>query len=171
MCNSIGHGHGERGDAVAGEKEEPGPLAQKLRKLWETKIDPRTGRPYSFSQIARAICEKHNDPDAITGNYIGRLMNPDRRIEPSMTKLRMLADFFDVPLSHLVDAEQWSDEDLNLLLVARRSPAIRSIAFRASELSEESLAAFESILKHMEAADQQLRAQDDSSRGGRRAGR
>ncbi|QYN41068.1 helix-turn-helix domain-containing protein (plasmid) [Pseudonocardia sp. DSM 110487] len=143
------------------DEEDPGPLAQKLRKLWQATVNPQTGKPYSYEAIAKSICEAHDDPRAISASYIGRLMN-SRRDDPGVKRLGLLAEWFGVPLSHLLDAEQWTDEDLELLLAARRSPQIRSIAFRAEKLSDSSRAAVEAILKHMEAADDRLQSRDDA---------
>lgn len=147
-------------------EEDPGLLAHKLRRLRAATINPETGKPFSYEAIARSICESQGDPRAISGSYIWQLTN-SRKDDPGVKKLGMLAEFFGVSPSYLIDGEQWAHLEPDIeLLQALRNPKIRSIAFRASSASDSSLNAVDALLKHIEDAERGLQGGSDNESPG-----
>lgn len=112
-------------------------LAEKLDHLFAT-VHPAKGE-YTHQQVAEAI-EAAGGP-TISATYLWQLRN-GKRDNPTMRHLEALSAFFGVPPTYFFDDEAAARIDAELqLLASMRDASVRQLAFRASGLSEDSLAA------------------------------
>ncbi|GAB3897852.1 helix-turn-helix domain-containing protein [Kibdelosporangium lantanae] len=116
----------------------PGSLAAKVDRLFRT-VHPRTGREYSFEEVAEAIRESGGP--TISATYLWQLRK-GLRDNPTKRHLEALAKFFGVPPAYFFDDEAAERIDAELALVAAlRDASVRQIALRTAGLSPKSLGA------------------------------
>jgi transcriptional regulator with XRE-family HTH domain len=126
-----------------GSAPEPGGLAHKLDRLFET-MRPSPAREYTHDEVARAIAAAGGP--TISGTYVWQLRS-GRRDNPTKRHLEALATFFGVAPAYFFDDERAEVIDRQLdLAVAMRDAKVRTVALRASGLSTESIDAVLSML-------------------------
>jgi transcriptional regulator with XRE-family HTH domain len=120
-----------------------GVIAERLNHLWDT-CQP-LGRPYTLKEVTDGINEEAGE-QIISVQYLSQLRNGDRT-EPAYSKLVAITRFFGVPAGYFSDDETFrrTDEELGLLM-AMRDTGVRSLALRATGLSDSSLALISALI-------------------------
>ncbi|WP_043779147.1 helix-turn-helix domain-containing protein [Amycolatopsis rifamycinica] len=134
-------------------QEEPEPqspagdertLAAKIDHLFRT-VRPRSGKEYSFEEVAEAI--RGGDGATISATYLWQLRKGVRD-NPTRRHLEALARFFGVPPAYFFDESTATQVDAELaLLAALRDASVRQIALRASGLSPKTLNAITQMVE------------------------
>lgn len=136
-------------------------LAEKLDHLFAT-VHPAKGE-YTHQQVAEAI-DAAGGP-TISATYLWQLRN-GKRDNPTMRHLEALSAFFGVPPTYFFDDEAAARIDAELqLLASMRDASVRQLAFRASGLSEDSLAAIADMVDRVRRLEG-LPDNPDMSKGG-----
>lgn len=120
-------------------------LAEQLRILFEAVQHPQ-GRPYTLQEVSDA-----------TGISLGTIshMRKGRIVNPQLHTLRVLCDFFGVTLRYF---ESKTPEECYIALSGsgeEMPPALAEIAHRASGLSEQAQRDILTLVKWVQAAEQQ----------------
>ena len=128
-----------------GESADPGVLAQRLDRLFQT-VHPAGRGPYSHAEVASAVNEAAGEK-VLSAVYIWQLRKGERT-NPGYAKLKALADFFGVPTAYFsAETVEQNDEQLRLL-AALRDQGVRQVALRASGLSATTLAAILGVVEN-----------------------
>jgi transcriptional regulator with XRE-family HTH domain len=127
------------------------PVAEQLRLLFETILHP-DGRPYTLSEVS--------EQTGISLATISQLRNGKIK-NPQLGTLRSLCQFFGVPLRYF--ETRAVEECYAILAEDRGQPTleINEIAFRATSLSPKSQRDILTIIKWVQAAEQQRQASSD----------
>ncbi|MGW3967070.1 helix-turn-helix domain-containing protein [Amycolatopsis sp. NPDC005003] len=119
-------------------------LAAKIDHLFRT-VRPRSGKEYSFEEVAEAI--RGSDGATISATYLWQLRKGVRD-NPTRRHLEALARFFGVPPAYFFDESTATQVDAELALVAAlRDASVRQIALRASGLSPKTLNAITQLVE------------------------
>ncbi|MFF1611531.1 helix-turn-helix domain-containing protein [Amycolatopsis sp. NPDC058278] len=119
-------------------------LAAKIDHLFRT-VRPRSGKEYSFEEVAEAI--RGSDGASISATYLWQLRK-GARDNPTRRHLEALARFFGVPPAYFFDESTATQVDAELaLLAALRDASVRQIALRASGLSPKTLSAITQLVE------------------------
>ncbi|WIX93373.1 helix-turn-helix domain-containing protein [Amycolatopsis sp. DG1A-15b] len=119
-------------------------LAAKIDHLFRT-VRPRSGKEYSFEEVAEAI--RGSDGASISATYLWQLRKGVRD-NPTRRHLEALARFFGVPPAYFFDESTATQVDAELaLLAALRDASVRQIALRASGLSPKTLSAITQLVE------------------------
>ncbi|MGW4058133.1 helix-turn-helix domain-containing protein [Amycolatopsis sp. NPDC004747] len=119
-------------------------LAAKIDHLFRT-VRPRSGKEYSFEEVAEAI--RGSDGATISATYLWQLRKGVRD-NPTRRHLEALARFFGVPPAYFFDESTATQVDAELaLLAALRDASVRQIALRASGLSPKTLNAITQLVE------------------------
>ena len=131
---------------MVGEQPRPRTLAEKLDRLFTT-LHARGGKEYSYKEIVDAIRAKGGP--TISVGYLWQLRKGVKD-NPTKKQLEALADFFGVAPGYFFDDEIAERIDAELkLLAALRDSSVRQIAFRASDLSTQSLVRIAEMIEHV----------------------
>jgi len=132
------------------EREGKGVIAGRLDRLFGS-VRP-LGRPYTLREVTEGINERAGET-LLSIQYLSQLRNGDRR-KPSYDVLQALAGFFGVPVTYFSDDEVFrrTEDELRVLELMKDS-GVRSLAFRASGISEESLALLSDLLDKLRMAE------------------
>ncbi|MBA0053669.1 XRE family transcriptional regulator [Streptomyces sp. AJS327] len=116
-------------------------LARRLNQLFETVVNPETGRKWTNAEVARSIASTVTADKQVAASTISQ-MRLGVKSNPTASTLTLLARFFWVTLDYFVEEDEVEAERARvtseLLRVAEDSD-VRNIAFRSSGLSVESL--------------------------------
>ena len=126
------------------------PLAEQIQILFDA-ITHSDGRPYTIREVSDEI---DVSLAAISQMRSGRIKNPQ------LNTLRELCRFFDVPLRYF---ETRSPEDCYAVLAETRTntqPEVSEITFRATQLSPAAQQDVLTLIKWVQAAEQQQQADD-----------
>ena len=110
-----------------GRSEESGGLAGRVEHLFDSIRNPRTGEPYTNSEVARMTLGDLSEEEVkgIRSGDIG---------DPTVSQVSALANVFGVPISYLMDrGEPPFDEEL---VEALRDETVREATRKISHLSE-----------------------------------
>lgn len=120
-----------------------GVIAARLNHLWDT-CQP-LGRAYTLKEVTDGINETAGE-QVISVQYLSQLRNGDRT-EPAYSKLVAIAKFFGVPADYFSDEATFrrTEEELRLL-TAMRDTGVRSLALRATGLSDDSIALISALI-------------------------
>lgn len=111
-------------------------LAAKLDRLFTT-MRPSPDREYTHDEVAQAIGT--GGGPTISATYVWQLRT-GRRDNPTKRHLEALAGFFGVAPAYFFDDERAGEIERQLALVAAmRDAGVRSVALRASGLSQQSI--------------------------------
>lgn len=125
--------------------EQERSLASNLDRLFRTVHPPGRGE-YSLEEVAQGI--RARGGPSISGAYIWQL-RAGKRVNPTMSTLEALADFFGVPPAYFLDEEARERVDSQLdLLAAMRDSRVSRIALRSFGLSAESLQAIAGVIEN-----------------------
>lgn len=114
----------------------PVTLAEKLDRLFTT-MRPSADREYTHDEVAQAISVTGGP--TISSTYVWQLRT-GRRDNPTKRHLEALASFFGVAPAYFFDDERAGEIERQLALVAAmRDAGVRSVALRASGLSQQSI--------------------------------
>ncbi|SDN44106.1 helix-turn-helix domain-containing protein [Allokutzneria albata] len=134
------------------ETAPAGPLAEKIDHLFRVVRRPN-GEQHSHEEVARACREATGE--SFSATYLWQLRT-GRRDNPTKRHLEALAEFFQVPAAYFFDDEQGAAIAKELdLLGALRNNAIRQMALRAVNLSEEGLGTVNDIIDAIERREAQ----------------
>jgi len=127
-----------------------GIIADRLDRLFEA-VRP-LGRPYTLREVAEGINEQAGRT-LLSVQYLSQLRNGDRS-KPSYDVLTAICKWFGVPVTYFSDdaAFQRTEEELRVLALMRDS-GVRNLAFRASGISEQSLALVTALVEKMRQAE------------------
>ncbi|MGH3166929.1 MAG: helix-turn-helix domain-containing protein [Trebonia sp.] len=133
-------------DALDGK----GVIAERLDRLFAS-VQP-LDRPYTLREATESINAQAGET-LLSIQYLSQLRNGDRR-KPSYDVLQALARFFGVPVTYFSDSEVFerTEEELRVLNLMKDS-GIRSLAFRANGISQESLALLSDLLDKLRLAE------------------
>ena len=131
---------------MVGEQPRPRTLAEKLDRLFTT-LHARRGKEYSYKEVVDAI--RAQGGPTISVGYLWQLRKGVKD-NPTKKQLEALADFFGVAPGYFFDEEIAERIDAELkLLAALRDSSVRQIAFRASDLSTQSLIRIAEMIEHV----------------------
>ncbi|MFC4084171.1 XRE family transcriptional regulator [Amycolatopsis samaneae] len=124
-----------------------GTLGERIDRLFQVVRRP-TGEQHSHEEVARACRESTGE--SFSSAYLWQLRT-GRRTNPTKRHLEALAGFFQVPPAYFFDDERGTAiaEELELL-GALRNNAVREVALRAVNLSEEGLGTVADIIDAIE---------------------
>ncbi|WHT18366.1 XRE family transcriptional regulator [Crossiella sp. CA-258035] len=124
-------------------RPETGSLAERIDHLFQVIRRPN-GEQHSNEEVAKACRESTGETFSAT--YLWQLRT-GRRDNPTKRHLEALAGFFQVPPAYFFDDEQGKVIARELeLLGALRNTAVRDVALRAVNLSEEGLGTVTDII-------------------------
>ncbi|WP_416484266.1 helix-turn-helix domain-containing protein [Streptomyces sp. CL12] len=114
----------------------PKTLAARLDHLFKT-VHPKDRGPYSYEEVASEI--KRRGGPTISASYIWQLRTGGKD-NPTKRHLEALSTFFGVPVAYFFDDEESRHIEAEIdALAALRDAGVRSLAVRASGLSDKSL--------------------------------
>jgi len=121
-------------------------IAERLNHLF-TSLRP-DGRQYTMREVADGINAEAGH-QVISVQYLSQLRLGQRSV-PSYEKLAAVAKFFGVDVRYFSDdlTASTTDEQLEVLQ-AMGDAGVRSVALRASGLSDASLGAVKALIEHM----------------------
>jgi ESX-1-secreted protein regulator len=132
------------------DREQP-LVARRLDELFRT-VHPAGRGEYSYGEVAEAI-NKTAGRSAISKQYLWQLRT-GKRAKASGAYLKLLADFFNVPVNYFIDEDADADDTARHdLLAAVPHDAVRDLALRAAGLSERSLAAIAAMIDNARAIE------------------
>jgi transcriptional regulator with XRE-family HTH domain len=143
---------GDAGDGGSGR----GSLTERIRHLFQTVLNPATGRPWTYPEAAAEInARAERLPEAeragrtISHTYVWQLAN-GARDNPTTRHLMSLADLFGVSVGYLVDDAGRRDQLAAELEVAAalRDAGISSVANRSRGLSPASIRTVLAMIEH-----------------------
>lgn len=124
--------------------EAPGELARKLDRLF--LLHPHHGKPYTAAEVAAAINEKAGK-NIISATYVWQL-RVGRADNPTVNRLKALAEFFHVPAAYLLGGDDELDrrteaelDDLELMQHHR----VRQVAYQMATLADDGQAAVQDL--------------------------
>lgn len=124
--------------------EGPGELARKLARLFV--LHPHDGKPYTAADVAGAI-NKRAGKNIISATYVWQL-RVGRADNPTVNRLKALAEFFHVPASYLLGGDDELDrrteaelDDLELMQRQR----VRQVAYQMAALPDDGQAAVQDL--------------------------
>jgi transcriptional regulator with XRE-family HTH domain len=127
-----------------GPDEGPGELARKLGRLF--LLHPHDGKAYTAADVAGAI-NKRAGKNIISATYVWQL-RVGRADNPTVNRLKALADFFHVPASYLLGGDDELDrrteaelDDLELMQHHR----VRQVAYQMAALADDVQAAVQDL--------------------------
>ncbi len=106
-------------------------IDEKLRFLFTTHLSP-DGDEYTYEEVAQGT------GGVISPSYVWNLRN-GKKLNPSRSKMEILAKFFDVSPSYFFDEEDALKKSLSIdtrIVRAIEDPVVRDIALRAMDLSD-----------------------------------
>ena len=134
-------------------------IAERLNHLFAT-LKPN-GRPYTNREVADGINAQAGG-QVISMQYLSQLRLGQRSV-PSYEKLAAIAKFFGVDVHYFSDDITASQTDEQLeVLQALRDAGVRSVALRASGLSDASLGAVKALIEHMRSQEGLPPADEDA---------
>lgn len=138
-------------EATQAENPTPGPLAQRLDHLFKT-VHPKGRGPYTHAEAADKINEMAGQ-HVIGPTYLWQLRN-GKRSDPTLSRIKAIADFFGVSVLYFSDDEtaRRTDEQLELA-VAMRDASVRAFALRTAGLSDKSLQALQAMVENARALE------------------
>ncbi|MEU2894270.1 helix-turn-helix domain-containing protein [Streptomyces albidoflavus] len=114
----------------------PQSLAERIDHLFAT-VHPKDRGPYSYEEVASEI--KRRGGPTISASYIWQLRTGGKD-NPTKRHLEALGSFFGVPVAYFFDDEESQRIQAEIdALAAMRDIGVRSVALRASGLSDKSL--------------------------------
>lgn len=127
-----------------------GIIAGRLDRLFES-VQP-LGRPFTLREAVDGINGKAGHR-LLSVQYLSQLRNGDRD-KPSYDVLTAICNWFGVPLTYFSDDEVFerTAEELRVLALMRDA-GVRNLAFRASGISEQSLALVTALVEKMRQAE------------------
>ncbi|MGV9772853.1 XRE family transcriptional regulator [Streptosporangium sp. NPDC003464] len=129
-----------------------GTLSDRIDHLFQVVRRPN-GEQHSHEEVAKACRESTGETFSAT--YLWQLRT-GRRDNPTKRHLEALAAFFQVPPAYFFDDEQGAVIAKELeLLGALRNSAVRDVALRAVNLSEEGLGTVADIIDAIERREAQ----------------
>lgn len=134
-----------RDPAAAGPAQ---PFAKRLNELFDKRLDPATGKPYSGQQVAAA-----------TGIAASSLSSMRRgKVEaPGIDKVTALARFFGVDPGYLTGSERVAYPEIaendQALREALENPVVRDIAIQTRSFNREQWDHFLAMLEHQREID------------------
>ncbi|MET8340855.1 XRE family transcriptional regulator [Streptosporangium canum] len=129
-----------------------GTLSDRIDHLFQVVRRP-SGEQHSHEEVAKACRESTGETFSAT--YLWQLRT-GRRDNPTKRHLEALAAFFQVPPAYFFDDEQGAVIAKELeLLGALRNSAVRDVALRAVNLSEEGLGTVADIIDAIERREAQ----------------
>ncbi|GAA3073924.1 helix-turn-helix domain-containing protein [Streptosporangium carneum] len=129
-----------------------GTLSDRIDHLFQVVRRPN-GEQHSHEEVAKACRESTGETFSAT--YLWQLRT-GRRDNPTKRHLEALAAFFQVPPAYFFDDEQGTAIAKELeLLGALRNSAVRDVALRAVNLSEEGLGTVADIIDAIERREAQ----------------
>jgi transcriptional regulator with XRE-family HTH domain len=136
-------------------------IAERLDHLFGVMRGPH-GRPYTMREVADGINEAAGEP-VISVAYLSQLRLGHRKV-PSYEKLQAIAKFFGVDVAYFSDdlAAEQADEQIEIVQ-ALQDAGVRSLALRATGLSEASLDAVKTLIDHIRAQEGLPPADEDIS--------
>ncbi|MGG8408925.1 hypothetical protein ACM614_21215 [Streptomyces sp. 12297] len=140
--------------AASGE-DEPSPEAELLGRRIEylfTYVQP-LGRRFTLQEVVDGIKEAAGPNDAKLS--VGRLwaLAKGKAPNPTVGTLRVLGDFFGVPLAYFIDDEVEARVSAQLALIAAmRANDVRSVALRAAAVATMSTQGIEAVRSVIERA-------------------
>jgi transcriptional regulator with XRE-family HTH domain len=124
--------------------EAPGELARKLGRLF--LLHPHDGKPYTAAEVASAINRKAGK-NIISATYVWQL-RVGRADNPTVNRLKALAEFFHVPAAYLLGGDDELDrrteaelDDLELMQRHR----VRQVAYQMATLADDGQAAVQDL--------------------------
>jgi transcriptional regulator with XRE-family HTH domain len=135
---------------TGGERPGKGIIADRLNRLFES-VQP-LGRPFTLREAADGINEKSGRV-LLSVQYLSQLRNGDRD-KPSYDLLTAICQWFGVPVSYFSDDDAFrrTEEELRVLALMQDT-GVRHLAFRASGISEQSLALVTALVEKMRQAE------------------
>lgn len=132
------------------DRQGKGIIAERLDRLFET-VQP-LGRPYTLREVAEGINEQAGET-LLSVQYLSQLRNGDRR-KPSYDVLLAISKWFGVQVTYFSDDEtaRRTDDELRVLALMKDT-GVRTLAFRADGISEQSLAAVLALLDKVRQAE------------------
>ncbi|WP_435220737.1 hypothetical protein [Streptomyces sp. Tue6028] len=129
-------------------------VRRRLNALFESRLDPDTGEPYTHAKVSRVIAE--SGWRKVSPSTIGQTRSGEND-NPTIKTLDSLARFFRVNVNYFLD-EKTVDQELEVvqglaLLDRFKSEGVRSIAFRAKDLSPDGLRVIEAVLDQVRKAE------------------
>ncbi|GAA2790935.1 XRE family transcriptional regulator [Crossiella cryophila] len=122
---------------------EAGTLAERIDHLFQVIRRPN-GEQHSHEEVAKAC--RDSTGETFSATYLWQLRT-GRRDNPTKRHLEALAGFFQVPPAYFFDDEQGAAIAKELeILGALRNSAVRDVALRAVNLSEEGLGTITDII-------------------------
>lgn len=130
--------------------EGRGVIAERLDRLF-AEVHP-LGRPYTLKEAVAGINDKAGEP-LVSVQYLSQLRKGDRR-RPSLEVLQAIAAWFGVRVTYFTDDDvaRRTDEELRTLALMRDT-GVRSVAFRAAGISQQSLDMVRTLLEKIRAAE------------------
>lgn len=126
-------------------------VARRLDHLFRT-VHPAGRGEYSYGEVADAI-NSAAGRQAISKQYLWQLRT-GKRAKASGTYLKLLADFFGVPVNYFIDEQPEAEDTTRAqLLAAVPDQAVRDLALRAAGLSERSLTAIAAMIDNARALE------------------
>jgi len=127
-----------------GPDEGQGELARKLGRLF--LLHPHDGKAYTAADVASAINKKAGK-NIISATYVWQL-RVGRADNPTVNRLKALAEFFHVPASYLLGGDDELDrrteaelDDLELMQLHR----VRHVAYQMAALADDGQAAVQDV--------------------------
>ncbi|MFB9904771.1 XRE family transcriptional regulator [Allokutzneria oryzae] len=137
-----------------------GTLADKIDNLFRVIRRPG-GDQHSHEEVAKACREATGE--SFSATYLWQLRT-GRRDNPTKRHLEALAEFFQVPPAYFFDDKQGAEIARELdLLGALRNNAVRQVALRAVNLSEEGLGTVNDIIDAIERREARRGGQGESA--------
>jgi transcriptional regulator with XRE-family HTH domain len=137
-------------EEMTGGDQGKGVIARRLGRLFET-VQP-LGRPYTLREVVDGVNTAAGE-NLLSFQYLSQLRKGDRA-HPGYAVLEGITKWFGVSVNYFSDEEifQRTDDELQVLALMRDS-GIRSLAFRAAGVSEESLAMVAALLDKVRQAE------------------
>lgn len=132
---------------MGGQDDRHAVIAERLDYLFATLRGP-DGRPYTMREVADGINQAAGE-QVISVQYLSQLRLGQRKV-PSYEKLQFIARFFGVDVLYFSDdlAAGQAGEQAEIVR-ALHDAGVRSLALRASGLSEASLHAVMTLIDHI----------------------
>lgn len=135
-------------------------LADRLDRLFTT-VHPKGRGPYSYEEVASGI--RRQGGPTISASYIWQLRT-SAKDNPTKRHLEALSSFFGVKPAYFFDDEESEKIAAELdALAAMRDAGVRSVALRASGLSDKSLKIISEFIERARELEGLGESKDDST--------
>lgn len=132
------------------DRPDKGMIAERLDRLFAS-VQP-LGRPFTLREVVDGINEQAGK-SLLSVQYLSQLRNGDRA-KPSYDLLTAICRWFGVPVTYFSDDKVFerTEEELRVLALMK-DMGVRNLAFRASGISEQSLALLSAMVDKMRQAE------------------